>query len=62
MFNFRKTIAVVATLATAALVPGSATAQIYKGETAGVGDPVHTMFVTFANPRRSTFSRLCPRW
>jgi TRAP transporter TAXI family solute receptor len=28
----------------------SATAQVYKGETAGVGgDPVHTMFATFAN-------------
>lgn len=26
-----------------------ASAQIYKGETAGVGDPVHTMFVAFAN-------------
>ncbi len=26
-----------------------AQAQVYKGETAGVGDPVHTMFVSFAN-------------
>lgn len=26
-----------------------ASAQIHKGETAGVGDPVHTMFVAFAN-------------
>lgn len=28
---------------------GAASAQIHKGETAGVGDPVHTMFVAFAN-------------
>ena len=27
----------------------AAQAQIYSGETAGVGDPVHTMFVAFAN-------------
>ncbi len=33
----------------AALCCQSAAAQIYKGETAGVGDPVHTMFVAFAN-------------
>lgn len=26
-----------------------ASGQIYKGETAGVGDPVHTMFVAFTN-------------
>lgn len=30
-------------------MPASAWADIYKGETAGVGDPVHTMFVAFAN-------------
>ncbi|QBF33967.1 hypothetical protein CFI11_22565 [Thalassococcus sp. S3] len=30
-------------------VAGTAAAQIFKGETAGVGDPVHTMFVAFAN-------------
>ena len=49
MFNFRKFTITAAILATAAFAPGVATAQIYKGETAGVGDPVHTMFVTFAN-------------
>lgn len=27
----------------------SAGAEVFKGETAGVGDPVHTMFVAFAN-------------
>lgn len=51
MFNFGKVAAVTlaAALATAAFAPATATAQIFKGETAGVGDPVHTMFVTFAN-------------
>ncbi len=49
MFNFRKITAVAAFVATAAFAPAMATAQIFKGETAGVGDPVHTMFVTFAN-------------
>lgn len=29
--------------------PLAAHAQIYSGETAGVGDPVHTMFVAFTN-------------
>lgn len=28
---------------------GATSAQVFKGETAGVGDPVHTMFVAFAN-------------
>ncbi len=49
MFNFRKLTAAAAILASAALAPAMASAQIFKGETAGVGDPVHTMFVTFAN-------------
>jgi len=39
--------AVVASVAFAA--PSVGAAEIFKGETAGVGDPVHTMFVTFAN-------------
>ncbi|WP_299480157.1 TAXI family TRAP transporter solute-binding subunit [uncultured Roseibium sp.] len=30
-------------------LPATASAQIYKGETAGVGDPAHTLFVAFAN-------------
>ena len=33
----------------AACISSSVSAQIFKGETAGVGDPVHTMFVAFAN-------------
>ena len=36
-------VALFATMAT------GAAAQIYRGETAGVGDPVYTMFVAFAN-------------
>ncbi len=49
MINFRKITAAAAVVATAAFAPTIAAAQIFKGETAGVGDPVHTMFVTFAN-------------
>ena len=49
MFNFGKFAVSAAILASVALIPGLASAQIYKGETAGVGDPVHTMFVTFSN-------------
>lgn len=36
-------------LAISILLPTTAAAEIFKGETAGVGDPVHTMFVAFAN-------------
>lgn len=36
-------------MALAIVVATSATADIFKGETAGAGDPVHTMFVAFAN-------------
>ncbi len=49
MFNFRKITAAAAILTAAAFAPVAASADIFKGETAGVGDPVHTMFVTFAN-------------
>lgn len=49
MFNFTKFAAVAAITSTMSLVPSLGSAQIFKGETAGVGDPVHTMFVTFAN-------------
>ena len=35
--------------ATAIWLPVTATADIFKGETAGAGDPVHTMFVAFSN-------------
>lgn len=49
MFNFRNITAAVAIFVIGAFVPAVASAEIFKGETAGVGDPVHTMFVTFAN-------------
>ena len=49
MVNLRKYL-MVASIATAvATLPATSLAEIYKGETAGVGDPVHTMFVAFAN-------------
>ena len=49
MFNFGKITTAAAILVAATFAPKFAEAQIFKGETAGVGDPVHTMFVTFAN-------------
>lgn len=48
MIDFKK--AALAALTTASLcIATAAGAQVFKGETAGVGDPVHTMFVAFAN-------------
>lgn len=44
-----KNSVVAATMVLSLAFAGSAAAQVYKGETAGVGDPVHTMFVAFAN-------------
>ena len=49
MFNFWKITKTVAFGATMLAVSGTAQAEIFKGETAGVGDPVHTMFVAFSN-------------
>lgn len=49
MFNFRKITAAAAILAVAVMTPAIASAQIYKGETAGAGGPVHAMFVAFVN-------------
>lgn len=46
MFHVGKTVA--AAVAIVGLSVG-ANAEVFKGETAGVGDPVHTMFVAFAN-------------
>lgn len=46
--KFLRAVAVAA-LSVATVIASPAVAQIYKGETAGVGDPVHTMFVAFAN-------------
>ncbi|MFK7995554.1 MAG: TAXI family TRAP transporter solute-binding subunit [Granulosicoccus sp.] len=49
MIKFRELAFCGCTLALAGLLPGTVAAEIFKGETAGVGDPVHTMFVAFAN-------------
>jgi TRAP transporter TAXI family solute receptor len=49
MFNFRSPGRTVLAAALALAMPAVAAADIFKGETAGVGDPVHTMFVAFAN-------------
>lgn len=49
MFNFKKLVLSASVAAMTVLSPTIATAEIYKGETAGVGDPVHTMFVAFSN-------------
>ncbi|MEJ6392966.1 TAXI family TRAP transporter solute-binding subunit [Gymnodinialimonas sp. 2305UL16-5] len=45
----RKPMGAVCLAAALLTAPVAAEAQIYSGETAGVGDPVHTMFVAFAN-------------
>ena len=50
MQQFRRAaLAALTTVSLALSVAAPASAQVYKGETAGVGDPVHTMFVAFAN-------------
>lgn len=51
--KFTKTIAAIAFagIAATASIQG-ASAEVFKGETAGVGDPVHTMFVAFSNQAR----------
>ena len=49
MFHFRSPGRTVLAAALAVAMPAVAAADIFKGETAGVGDPVHTMFVAFAN-------------
>ena len=48
MFHF-KALTGVAIAAVTAISATTASADIFKGETAGVGDPVHTVFVAFAN-------------
>lgn len=48
MFDFRKVVASAVTVLSLSLASGAG-AEVFKGETAGVGDPVHTMFVAFAN-------------
>lgn len=48
MFHL-KTLTRAALAAAVLALPVAGAAEIHKGETAGVGDPVHTMFVAFAN-------------
>lgn len=49
MLSLKTAIRSACAAAMAASFASVASAQIYSGETAGVGDPVHTMFVAFAN-------------
>lgn len=49
MFHFKSLGRTVLAATIALALPATVSAEIYKGETAGVGDPVHTMFVAFAN-------------
>lgn len=53
MFNHARSLRATAAAVVLATLATSATAQIYRGETAGVGDPVYTMFVAFANQART---------
>lgn len=48
MINFKKAAFIAATTLSLSFAH-TTSAQVFKGETAGVGDPVHTMFVAFAN-------------
>ncbi|MEM9442965.1 MAG: TAXI family TRAP transporter solute-binding subunit [Pseudomonadota bacterium] len=49
MFNGMRLTKAAMVAVVALVLPANASAEIFKGETAGVGDPVHTMFVAFAN-------------
>lgn len=49
MKHFTKNVCRLGAAIALASTAWAAQAQIYSGETAGVGDPVHTMFVAFAN-------------
>jgi len=47
--RLHKFVLYTSTVALAMLLPIASSAEIFKGETAGVGDPVHAMFVAFSN-------------
>ncbi len=49
MIRFKKHALLACIAATATFISTTSAAEIYKGETAGVGDPVHAMFVAFSN-------------
>lgn len=50
--TIKKSILVTCLTAITLVMSSHAIADIFKGETAGAGDPVHAMFVTFANQAR----------
>ncbi|MEL7524901.1 MAG: TAXI family TRAP transporter solute-binding subunit [Pseudomonadota bacterium] len=49
MFHFKPMGRAILGATIALALTSAVSAEIFKGETAGVGDPVHTMFVAFAN-------------
>lgn len=49
MIQIRKNTILACIAAAAAAFSTTSNAEIFKGETAGVGDPVHAMFVAFSN-------------
>ncbi|RVU86245.1 TAXI family TRAP transporter solute-binding subunit [Leucothrix sargassi] len=52
MLRFKKFVLSTSLATLTVLLPSIGAADIYKGETAGVGDPVHTVFVAFSNQAR----------
>ena len=54
MFSFKKFVLSASFVTMIAALSATATADIYKGETAGVGDPVHTVFVAFSNQAKKS--------
>lgn len=49
MISLKKIASAALVLLASQTMSTQAYAEIYKGETAGAGDPVHTMFVAFSN-------------
>jgi len=49
MRNIRKLFSTASVVVMTTLLSTAASAEIFKGETAGAGDPVHAMFVAFSN-------------
>lgn len=49
MFSLYRSLCVAGIAVAASSLSTTSSADIYKGETAGVGDPVHSMFVAFSN-------------
>lgn len=49
MFQFKKIVRIACMASAVIALASASSAEIFKGETAGVGDPVHTVFVSFSN-------------